>query len=60
VSWLWWVDDGTYRAKDESTIVIAKESGDVTFHYRITDNGRTLLLDPVMPDCTKAGCFASR
>ena len=27
--------------------------------YRIEDDG-TLLLDPVMPKCTKNGCFAAQ
>ena len=35
------VDDGTYRAVDDNTIVISKEFGDVTFHYRISDDGST-------------------
>ena len=54
------VDDGTYRAIDDNTIVITKEFGDVTFHYRISDDGSTLLLDPVMPECAKSGCFAAQ
>jgi len=53
------VDDGTYRVIDEDTIVIKKEFGNVTFNYRIQDDG-TLLLDPVMPNCTKNGCFAAQ
>ena len=53
------VDDGTYLVMDEDTIVIEKEFGNVTFNYRIQDDG-TLLLDPVMPNCTKSGCFAAQ
>ena len=53
------VDDGTYRVIDEDTIVIEKEFGSVRFNYRIHDDG-TLLLDPVMPNCTKNGCFAAQ
>jgi hypothetical protein len=49
------VDDGTYEVVDQDTIVISKEFGDVTFDYRI--NGDSLLLDPVMPECGKSGCF---
>ena len=54
------VDDGTYRAIDDNTIVISKEFGDVTFHYRISDDGSTLLIDPVMPECANSGCFAAQ
>ena len=53
------VDDGTYRVLDEDTIVVEKEFGDVTFNYRIQDDG-TMLLDPVMPECAKNGCFAAQ
>ena len=53
------VDDGTYRVIDEDTIVIEKEFGEMTFNYRIQDDG-TMLLDPVMHDCTKSGCFAAQ
>jgi hypothetical protein len=53
------VDDGTYRVLDEDTIVVEKEFGNVTFNYQIQDDG-TLLLDPVMPNCTKNGCFAAQ
>jgi hypothetical protein len=49
------VDDGSYEAIDENTIVIKKEFGNVTFNYRIS-NG-SLYLDPVMPKCAKSGCF---
>lgn len=49
------VDENTYRVIDEDTFVI----GNVTFNYRIQDDG-TLLLDPVMPKCTKNGCFAAQ
>ena len=49
------VDDGTYEAIDEKTIVIHKEFGNVTFHYRITNE--SLFLDPVMPKCAQSGCF---
>lgn len=54
------VDDGTYRVVDDNTIVISKEFGDVTFHYRISDDGSSLLLDPVMPECANKGCFAAQ
>lgn len=53
------VDDGTYHVIDEDTIVVEKEFGNVTFNYRIQDDG-TLLLDPAMPKCTKNGCFAAQ
>lgn len=53
------VDDGTYRVIDQDTVVIEKEFGTVTFNYRIQGDG-TLLLDPVMPKCTKNGCFAAQ
>lgn len=49
------VDDGTYEATDEKTIVIHKEFGNVTFHYRITNE--SLFLDPVLPKCAQSGCF---
>lgn len=49
------VDDGTYEAIDKKTIVIHKEFGNITFHYRIT-NG-SLFLDPVLPKCAQSGCF---
>jgi hypothetical protein len=52
------VDDGTYEVVDQDTIVISKEFGDVTFNYRI--NGDSLLLDPVLPECGKSGCFAAQ
>jgi hypothetical protein len=54
------VDDGTYKVIDEDTIVISKEFGDVTFNYRIKSHGDTLLLDPVLPKCSKTGCFAAQ
>jgi hypothetical protein len=54
------VDDGTYKVLDEDTIVISKEFGDVTFNYRIEGDGDTLLLDPVLPKCSKSGCFAAQ
>jgi hypothetical protein len=53
------VDDGTYHVIDEDTIVVEKEFGNVTFNYRIQDDG-TLLLDPAMPNCTKNGCFVAQ
>ena len=53
------VDDGSYQLIDPRTIVIEKEFGNVAFHYQIRDDG-TLLLDPVMPKCTKKGCFAAQ
>lgn len=52
------VDDGTYRVIDQDTIVIKKEFGNVTFDYQVRD--RSLFLDPVMPACTEAGCFAAQ
>jgi hypothetical protein len=48
------VDDGTYRVADRNTIVI----DNVTFHYRI--RGDSLFLDPVLPKCSKNGCFAAQ
>lgn len=53
------VDAGNYRVIDKNTVVIEKEFGNVTFGYRITKDG-SLLLDPVMPNCTKTGCFAAQ
>jgi hypothetical protein len=52
------VDDGTYRAIGEDTIVVHKEFGDVTFAYRV--RGDSLFLDPVMPKCSKSGCFKAQ
>lgn len=52
------VDDGTYRSVDEDTIVIEKEFGDVTMHYRV--DGDELYLDPVLPGCADKGCFAAQ
>ena len=53
------VDDGRYRVVDQDTIIVEKEFGNVSFDFRIQDDG-TLLLDPVMPKCTKNGCFAAQ
>jgi len=52
------VDDGTYRVADGDTIVIDKEFGNITFDYRI--RGDSLFLDPVLPKCSKNGCFAAQ
>jgi hypothetical protein len=49
-------DDGTYRLTNPTTVVISKEFGDVTFHFTADDT--TLTLDPIIPDCVKARCFA--
>jgi hypothetical protein len=54
------VDDGTYTVIDEDTVVISKEFGDITFNYRLEGDGDTLLLDPVLPQCIKSGCFAAQ
>jgi hypothetical protein len=48
------VDDGPYRVIDDSTVVIGDPG--VTFHYKII-NGDTLMLDPVLPECSSQGCF---
>jgi hypothetical protein len=53
------VDDGTYRSMNKNTIVVSKEFGDVRFHYLIRDDG-SLMLNPVMPECAKNGCFAAQ
>jgi hypothetical protein len=50
------VDDGTYELVGEDTVVVDKEFGKITFHYRIED-GDTLYLDPELPACAKKGCF---
>jgi hypothetical protein len=47
------VDDGTYELKGEDTIVV----GNVTFHYSISPDGTTLMLEPVLPACAKQGCW---
>lgn len=52
------VDDGTYRPTSPTTVVISKEFGDVTFNFTVTRD--TLVLEPIMPDCTKSGCFAAQ
>lgn len=39
------VDDGPYEILSDDTLRIAE----TTFHYRITDDGQTLTLDPVIP-----------
>ncbi|HEX6578672.1 MAG TPA: hypothetical protein VF082_09915 [Jiangellaceae bacterium] len=49
------VDDGPYRIIDDTTVVIGDPG--VTFHYVITDDNHTLMLDPVLPDCAPQGCF---
>ena len=36
------------------------EFGDITFNYRLEGDGDTLLLDPVLPQCIKSGCFAAQ
>jgi hypothetical protein len=41
------VDDGQYRLVGNDTVVI----GDVTFHYKITDGGRTISFTPEIPKC---------
>ena len=46
------VDDGTYQLIDDRTIVVAKEIGDVTFHYKI--EGDSLMLAPVLTKKMKA------
>ena len=38
-------------------VVIDKEFGKVTFHYSISPDGSTLMLDPVLPACAEQGCF---
>ena len=51
------VDDGTYELRSDDTVVIDKEFGKVTFHYSISPDGSTLMLDPVLPACAEKGCF---
>jgi hypothetical protein len=46
------VDDGQYRLSGNDTLVI----GDVTFHYKITDGGRTISFTPEIPKCAPS-CF---
>jgi hypothetical protein len=48
------VDDGTYRALDNRTVVIFKEFPKVTLHYRIT--GKTVTFAPVIAK----GCSSFR
>ena len=50
--------DGTGHLEDDDTIVIRKEFGDVTMHFRV--DGDSLHLDPVLPDCIDEGCFAAQ
>ena len=52
------VDDGSYELVDNSTMIITKEFGKITFHF--TANDQTLVLTPVLPRCTKDGCFAAQ
>lgn len=52
------VDEGTYTMPDARTLVVTKEFGDVTFHFKIQDDH--LFLTPVLPDCAKDGCFAAQ
>ena len=47
------VDDGTYELQGVDAFVIGK----VTFHYSISPDGTTLMLDPVLPACAKKGCW---
>ena len=46
------VDDGRYRLVGNDTLVI----GDVTFHYKITDGGKTISFTPEIPKCAPS-CF---
>ncbi len=50
------VDDGTYDLPDDRTVVINKEFGKVTFHFKVDDG--QLFLTPVLPECAKKDCFA--
>lgn len=52
------VDDGTYRLSNDRTVVITKEFGEVTFHFKI--RGATLTLEPIIPACVKSGCFGAQ
>lgn len=52
------VDDGSYELVDDTTVVITKEFGEVTFHFVADED--TLVLTPVIPDCVKDGCFAAQ
>jgi hypothetical protein len=47
------VDDGSYQLQGDAAFVIGK----VTFHYSISADGSTLMLDPVLPACAKQGCW---
>ena len=47
------VDDGTYELQGDDAFVI----GNVTFHYSISPDGTTLMLDPVLPACAEQGCW---
>jgi hypothetical protein len=47
------VDDGAYRLEGDDVLVI----GPVTFHYAISPDGMTLMLDPVLPACAEKGCW---
>lgn len=46
------VDDGLYQLVGNDTLVI----GDVTFHYKITDGGKTISFTPEIPTCAPS-CF---
>ncbi len=50
------VDDGTYDLPDDRTVVINKEFGKITFHFKV--DGNQLFLTPVLPECAKKDCFA--
>ena len=47
------VDDGTYEKQGDDAFVI----GQVTFHYSVSADGTTLVLDPVLPMCAEKGCW---
>lgn len=51
------VDDGPYRLVGANTVVIGDP--EVTFHYLITNGGRTLALTPVIPRC-RPSCFEAQ
>jgi hypothetical protein len=50
------VDDGAYQLEGDDALAI----GSVTFHYAISSDGTTLMLDPVLPACAKKGCWEAQ
>lgn len=52
------VDQGTFELLDTHTVVITNPDASVTFNFRIKRG--QLLLDPVMPNCVKTGCWEAQ